>query len=89
MTLMSLLSKSRIIKYKRREGIGEGSGDCGGRLSCASEISRWVEEEKTRAERTAHAGLWALSHHWPPRRCLVVMEAAGRPQSTGILPPCS
>ena len=56
MTLMSLLSKSRIIKYKRREGIGEGSGDCGGRggrLSCASEISRWVGEEKTRAERTA------------------------------------
>jgi len=78
---MSLLSKSRIIKYKRREGIGEGSGDCGGRLSCASEISRWVEEEKTRAERTAHAGLWALSHHWPPRRWYDCCAKRGRSRS--------
>ena len=26
-------------------------------------------------------GCGSHSHHWPPRRCLVVMEAAGRPRA--------
>lgn len=47
---------------KPGKGVRREKGRAGGAFVCESEMSRWVGQEKTGAERTASAELWAWTH---------------------------